>query len=76
MKDGVIGRRVSIVFEETGGSGFNVYLEGQTKGINVHDAGDDLSPGDFFGSRMFAIVGAKLRELGAIDDPRNRPKCS
>ena len=66
MKEGTIGRRVSIVFEETGGAGFNVYLDGQTKGIRQDDPGDDLSPADFYASRMLAIVVGHLNRVGAF----------
>jgi hypothetical protein len=61
-----MGRRVMIVFEETGGAGLNVYLEGQTKGIRVHTPGDDLSPADFYASRMLAIVVEALTKAGAL----------
>jgi hypothetical protein len=66
MKQGTMGRRVMIVFEETGGAGFNVYLEGQTKGIRVDAPGDDLSPADFYASRMLVVVVARLAEVGAF----------
>ena len=66
MKEGTIGRRVSIVFEETGGAAFNVYLDGQTKGINAADPGDDLSPADFYASRMLTIIVDHLERAGAF----------
>lgn len=66
MKHGTMGRRVMIVFEETGGSGFNVYLDGQTKGIRLDDPGEDLSPGDFYATRMLPIVVEHLRRVGAF----------
>ncbi len=66
MKEGTMGRRVSIVFEETGGAGFNVYLDGQTKGIRLDDPGDDLSPADFYATRMLNIVVAHLQKVGAF----------
>ena len=72
MKQGTIGRRVSIVFEETGGAGLNVYLDGNTKGIRLSDPGEDLSPADFYASRMLAIIVHKLKETGAFTGARKR----
>lgn len=72
MKEGVVGRRVSIVFEETGGAGFNVYLDGATKGINPSESGDDLSPADFYASRMLAIVVGHLQKSGAFKSATRR----
>lgn len=66
MKEGTVGRRVMIVFEETGGGGFNVYIDGQTKGIDVREPGDDLSPADFYATRMMTIVVAHLEKVGAF----------
>lgn len=72
MKEGTIGRRVMIVFEETGGAGFNVYLDGQTPGIKVHESGDELSPADFYASRMLAIVVGHLEKVGALKTAMRR----
>jgi hypothetical protein len=71
MKQGKIGRRVMIVFEETGGAGFNVYLDGATKGMKVDDPGEDLSPADFYASRMLAVV-RHLVECGAFESVKVR----
>lgn len=71
MKEGTIGKRVMIVFEETGGAGFNVYLEGQTKGIRLSE-GEDLSPADFYASRMLSIVVDRLKVSGAFAGVRKR----
>ena len=72
MKSGTMGRRVMIVFEESGGSDFTVYLEGQTKGIRLDQPGDDLSPADFYASRMLAIVVAELNKIGAFRSASRR----
>jgi hypothetical protein len=61
-----------IVFEETGGAGFNVYLEGHTKGVRVDAPGDDLSPADFYATRMMAIVVAHLKKTGAFASETRR----
>jgi hypothetical protein len=66
MKEGTVGRRVSIVFEETGGAAFNVYLDGQTKGINLSDPGENLSPADFYATRCLSIVVDHLQRAGAF----------
>jgi hypothetical protein len=72
MKEGTVGRRVSIVFEETGGAAFNVYLDGATKGINQGDPGDDLSPANFYASRMLTIVVGHLQKVGAFKSATRR----
>jgi hypothetical protein len=72
MREGTIGRRVSIVFEETGGAGFNMYLEGQTPGIDATEPGDDLSPADFYASRMLLYVAKRLQEVGALKSASRR----
>jgi hypothetical protein len=72
MKQGEMGRRVSIVFEETGGEGFKVYLDGASKGIDLTASGEDLSPADFYASRMLLIVTAKLKEVGALSSISRR----
>ena len=72
MKEGTIGKRVSIVFEETGGAAFNVYLDGQTKGIRLDNPGEDLSPADFYASRMLPIVVKHLQDAGAFKSTTRR----
>lgn len=72
MKQGTVGRRVSIVFEETGGVGFKVYLDGQTRDIDISQLGDDLSPADFYASRMLSIVTAHLESVGALREITRR----
>ncbi len=72
MKQGTMGRRVMIVFEETGGAGFNVYLEGQTQGIRLDESGEDLSPADFYATRMLSIVVSHLKNSGAFKSETRR----
>lgn len=69
---GVKGRKVMIVFEETGGNGFNVYVSGLWRPLKgVPD--DDRSPAEFWGSRMFAIVANVMKEAGAIQTVTDMP---
>jgi len=63
-----MGKRVTIVFEETEmtpeGGGFNVYLEGiAQERKNLPE--DQLSAAEFWGMRMFQIVGQLLAQAGA-----------
>lgn len=61
-------RKVMIVVEETGandGRGFNVYLSGDKDRIGkIQDV--DLSPAEFWGSRLFQICIDACLKAGAV----------
>lgn len=61
-------RRIEIVIEETGeenGKGFNVYLSGDKERIGKVKE-DDMSPAEFWGSKLFLICTNALKQSGAV----------
>lgn len=70
----MIGKKVSIVIEETGehgGKGFNVYMEGlsqEASNMTTQEQMDKLSPADFWGLRLFQICTGILKETGVIHE--------
>lgn len=61
-------RKLMIVIEETGsdgGKGFNVYMAGDKERIGKIDY-DQMSPAEFWGSKLFSIVVDVIRRAGAV----------
>ena len=67
-----MGKRVCIVFEETGeqgGKGFHMYLEGlspEACKMTTEEQMNKLSPADFWGMRMFQICTGIMKDTGVI----------
>jgi len=58
-----------IVIEETGehgGKGFNLYLSGDKERVGKV-ADDQLSPAEFWGSKLFLICASAVQKTGAED---------
>jgi hypothetical protein len=74
-----MGKRVSIVFEETGpvvgGGGFNVFLEGVDK-ERMRLPEDQLSSAEFWAMKCFLIVGDVLRQTGVAQSEKKKPESS
>ncbi len=74
MKKPVL-RRVCIVFEDTGGSGFNVHLEGisDSRKAEIREKGEEAcSAAERWGYKMFTIVGNLLQQSGAAKTIRDK----
>lgn len=61
-----------IVIEETGlsdGKGFNIYMAGDKERLQQTPriAEDDMSPAEFWGMKLFSIVGNIVVRTGACD---------
>jgi hypothetical protein len=65
-------QKISIVFEDTGGNSFNVYMDGHTRNLN-HVKEDDLSPAEFWSLHMLAIVADLLKQSGVVASEFKRP---
>ena len=67
-----MGKKVYIVFEETGeggGKGFNMYLEGMSIEANrmtSKEQMDKLSPAEFWALSMFRVCTGVMGETGVI----------
>lgn len=62
-------RELRIVIRENGkhnGKGFDVFLDGDIERIGTFEKEDDMSPAEFWGSRLFGIVRDVLADVGAI----------
>ena len=74
-----MGKRVSIVFEETGAAGgmaFNVYLEGHdvtSSEMTAEEQLQKLSPADFWALKCFQICGGVMRQAGVVTEEIRRP---
>lgn len=61
-------KKLMIVIEENGqqnGKGFNVYLDGDKERVGTIPK-EDLSPAEFWGSKLFEIVLNVMRQTGAV----------
>jgi hypothetical protein len=65
-------QRISIVFNDTGGDGFNVFLDGHTRDLSQLKE-EDFSPAEWWALAMFRIVMHELKECGAIQKTGPRP---
>ena len=70
-----MGKRVTIVFEETGdtpeGKGFDCFLEGVSpERRKLPD--DELSPAEFWGMKMFAFVVHDLNQVGVVKSVKQK----
>jgi hypothetical protein len=65
-------QKISIVFEDTGGDGFNVYMEGHTRKF-AHVNERDLSPSEWWAAKMFSIVTDLMKKAGAVKTITERP---
>ncbi len=66
-------KKVMIVIEETGtgeGLGYNVYLAGDTAGINLPS--EEQTAAEFYGAKFFTMIINKLKEIGAIKTEHKR----
>ncbi len=66
-------RKLIIVFEETGthdGKGFNVYLDGDRDRLKTITDPHDLSPAEFWASKLFSICIGLLKEAGVVQSKR------
>jgi hypothetical protein len=66
-----MSKRVCIVFEETSGKGFQVYIEGLSPEANEMTPEEQmkkLSPADFWGMRMFQICAGIMCESGVVNE--------
>lgn len=68
-------RKIMIVIEETGtdgGQGFNVYLLGDKERFGDKTLkAKDLSPAEFWGSKLFNICIDALKQAGVVQTERN-----
>jgi len=73
-----MGKKVSIVFEETGeqdGKGFNVYMEGLSPEVDKltdEEQIHKLSPADFWALRSFKIVTGIMCTTGVVQKMKSK----
>lgn len=64
-------RKIMIIIEQGEGDKFDVYLQGDTERIGRIPV-DDLSSAEYWGAKLWEIVGGVLSESGVIKQKTHR----